>query len=118
MSAWVWGGVAMVTASTSSRPRASSTDVRATGMPNIRARSAVLAGSRPTSAGHLEAGCLQGAHMGETAEPGADHDHTAHRAPPSTARVASAAALAASPAGRACSTSENTSTPMGAVVPE
>ena len=47
--AWVRGGVAMVTAATPGRARASSIEVRACGMAKRRARSAVRPASRPTS---------------------------------------------------------------------
>ena len=100
MSAWVWGGVATVTASTPARLEGvvhrgeCERDVEQRG-PGRR-----LVRVPPDQGYHLEAGRPQGAHVGHTAEAGPDHDTPAscglgH----DPARVADAARRAACPAG-------------------
>ncbi len=93
------------------------------------ARSAVLSGSRPTSASTSKPDGAQGPHVGVTTEPRSDDGDPGHRHPgslsapsgcstePSRRRVASAALTAASRAPSAWSSSENTSTPIGASAP-
>ena len=92
MGAWVWGGVATVTASTPSR--ANGLVHRGEGPGYVEHGGPVrrLGRVAPDQGHHLEPGRPQGAHVGDAAEPGADHDHPGHRAASSTARVARAAA--------------------------
>ena len=78
-SACVCGGVAIVTASTPSSARASSSDVSAIGTPNCCARSPRAVGIASDQRQHLEPRRVQCAYVRDAAEPRADHDDPERR---------------------------------------
>ena len=87
MGAWVWGGVAMVTASTPSQGEGvvhrgeGPGDAEQAGALRRLGRVAADQGR------HLEAGGLERPHVGEAAEAGSEHDDPPHRAAASHTRA-------------------------------